>query len=145
MGVLSDRFGRSFVILIVGSISTACSFIMGWLIGLPIALIVAIGMIYAFSAIGDSPILSAGLTESVDPSYLGAAFALRSFLGFGAGAISPLAFGALLDWANPAFADVGIYRTWGWSYSMLGLGGVGVALAMYLLHRQGHHGMIGGN
>jgi MFS family permease len=105
--------------------------------GLPIALIIAIGMIYAFSTIGDSPILSAGLTESVDPSYLGAAFALRSFLGFGAGAISPLAFGALLDWANPTFPDVGLYRTWGWSYSMLGLGGLGVALAMYLLYRQG--------
>jgi hypothetical protein len=42
---------------------------MGWLFGLPIALIIAIGMIYAFSTIGDSPILSAGLTESVDPSY----------------------------------------------------------------------------
>jgi MFS family permease len=94
-------------------------------------------MIYAFSTIGDSPILSAGLTESVDPSYLGAAFALRSFLGFGAGAISPLAFGALLDWANPTFPDVGLYRTWGWSYSMLGLGVLGAALAMYLLYRQG--------
>ena len=145
MGALSDRLGRALVIIIVGSISTACSFTMGWLIGLPIALIVAIGMIYAFSAIGDSPILSAGLTESVDPSYLGAAFALRSFLGFSAGAISPLAFGALLDWANPAFADAGVYRTWGWSYSLLGLGGLVAVLAMYPLHRQRHHRMIGGN
>lgn len=140
MGTLSDRLGRASVILVVGSISTACSFVMGWLIGFPLVLIGAIGMIYAFSAIGDSPVLSAGLTESVDPSYLGAAFALRSFLGFGAGAISPLAFGALLDWANPAFSDMGFYRTWGWSYSVLGLGGLGVVLVVPLFFKQKRYG-----
>ena len=136
MGTLSDRLGRASVILVVGSISTTCSFVMGWLIGFPLVLIGVIGMIYAFSAIGDSPILSAGLTESVDPSYLGAAFALRSFLGFGAGAISPLAFGALLDWANPAFSDLGFYGIWGWSYSVLGLGGLGVVLAVLFLFKE---------
>lgn len=135
MGTLSDRLGRAQVILLVGSISTVCSFVMGWVIGLPIVLIVAIGMIYAFSALGDSPILSAGMTESVDPSYLGAAFALRGLLGFGAGAIAPLTFGAFLDWANPAFSDVGTYATWGWSYSMLGLGGLGAVLAAYVLYK----------
>ena len=135
MGTLSDRFGRAQVILIIGSISTVCSFVMGWLIGFPIVLIVAIGMIYAFSALGDSPILSAGMTESVGPSYLGAAFALRGFLGFGAGAIAPLIFGAFLDWTNPVLSDVGAYGTWGWSYSMLGLGGLGAVLAAYVLYR----------
>lgn len=140
MGTLSDRLGRAPVILVVGSISAACSFAMGWLIGFPLFLIGAIGMIYAFSAIGDSPILSAGLTESVDPSYLGAAFAVRSLLGFGAGAISPLAFGALLDWANPAFSDVGFYRIWGWSYSLLGLGGLGVVLVVPLFFKQKRYG-----
>jgi MFS family permease len=137
MGTLSDRFGRAEVIVIIGSISTACSFVMGWLIGLPIVLIVAIGMIYAFSALGDSPILSAGITESVGPSYLGAAFAVRGFLGFGAGAVSPLAFGAFLDWANPVLSDAGIYATWGWSYSMLGLGGLGAVVAAYVIYRGG--------
>ncbi len=135
MGALSDRLGRALVILIVGSISTACSFAMGWLIGFPVILIIAVGMIYAFSALGDSPILSAGLTESVVPSYMGAAFAVRSFLGFGAGSISALVFGTFLDWANPAYADAGMYVTWGWSYSVLGLGGLGVVVAVYILHR----------
>jgi MFS family permease len=135
MGTLSDRLGRAQVILLVGSISTVCSFVMGWVIGFPIVLIVAIGMIYAFSALGDSPVLSAGMTESVDPSYLGAAFALRGLLGFGAGAIAPLTFGAFLDWTNPAFSDVGTYATWGWSYSMLGLGGLGVVLVAYVLYK----------
>jgi len=135
MGTLSDRLGRAQVMLLVGSISTVCSLVMGWLIGLPIVLIVAVGMIYAFSALGDSPILSAGMTESVDPSYLGAAFAIRGLLGFGAGAMAPLAFGAFLDWMNPVLSNVGTYATWGWSYSMLGLGGLGAVLVAYFLYR----------
>ena len=135
MGTLSDRLGRALVILLVGGIGAACSFTMGWLIGFPLILVVAVGMVYAFSAIGDSPILSAGLTESVVPSYLGAAFAVRSFFGFGAGSISPLVFGALLDWANPGYSDAGMYVTWGWSYGVLGLGGLGVVVAVYILYR----------
>jgi MFS family permease len=76
------------------------------------------------------------LTESVVPSYLGAAFGVRSFLGFGAGAVSPLVFGTVLDVMNPAYSDTGIYVTWGWSYSVLGLGGVGVVLVAYFLFRE---------
>ena len=136
MGTLSDRLGRTSVILFIGSISTACSFAMGWLIGLPLGIIAVIGMIYAFSALGDSPILSTGITESVEPSYLGAAFALRGFLGFGAGALSPFIFGVVLDWTNPNFQRMGIHETWGWSYSVLGLGGLGVVITAYVLHRR---------
>lgn len=139
MGALSDKFGRAFVILLVGSISTVCSFAMGWFIGFPIVFVIAIGMVYAFSALGDSPTLSAGLTETVDNAYLGAAFALRSFLGFGAGAISPLTFGAVLDWVNPASSLGSTYGTWGWAYGVLGLGGLGVVWAAYGLYREQNH------
>lgn len=136
MGSLSDRLGRAFMILILGSISTACSFAMGWLIGFPLVLVIVIGMIYGFSSIGDSPILSAGLTENVEISYRGAAFALRSFLGFSAGAISSLTFGAILDWANPMSSATGTYITWGWSYSVLGLGGLGVVWIAFILYKR---------
>lgn len=135
MGALSDKHGRAFMILLIAGISTVCSFMMGWTIGLPFILIVIIGMIYAFAAIGDSPALSAGITESVDPSYLGAAFAVRSFFGFGAGAIAPLAFGVILDWSNPYFTSEGYYATWGWAFCALGLGGLGAVLAAYRLYR----------
>lgn len=135
MGFLSDRLGRAIMILLLGSLSTACSFTMGWLIGFPLVLVIVIGMIYGFSAIGDSPVLSAGLTEKVETSYRGAAFALRSFLGFGAGAISSLTFGAILDWANPMSSGTGTYITWGWSYSVLGLGGLGVVWIAFILYR----------
>ncbi len=135
MGALSDRLGRSRMILFIAGVSTICSFTMGWLIGFPVGFIIFFGMIYSFSALGDSPILSAGITESVDPSYLGAAFALRSFLGFSAGAIAPLVFGALLDWTNPSFSESGFYTIWGWAYAVLGWGGLGAVLAAYFLHR----------
>jgi MFS family permease len=136
MGTLSDRLGRASMILVIAGISTMCSFIMGWTIGFPFVIIVAIGMIYSFTALGDSPILSAGITESVDPSFLGAAFALRSFLGFGAGAIAPLVFGAVLDWNNPDFATQGFYANWGWAFCVLGLGGLGAVVAAYLLYKR---------
>jgi len=138
MGTLSDRIGRAKVILFVASISTFCSFSMGWLIGLPTILITAVGMLYAFSAIGDSPILSAGLSESVDPAYLGMAFALRSFMGFAAGSISPLAFGAILDWTNKGLSGTGFYTTWGWAYGVLGLGGLGAVFVAFVLLNLGN-------
>ena len=92
-------------------------------------------MIYAFSAIGDSPVLSTGLTENIDASYMGAAFAFRSFVGFGAGAVSPVVFGIILDVTNPISPSTDSYTVWGWAYSMLGLVGFGVVLAAYLLYK----------
>ena len=46
-------------------------------------MVIGIGLVYAFSALGDSPVLSAALSEAVDGPYLGAAFGLRSLLGDG--------------------------------------------------------------
>ncbi len=122
MGILSDRLGRKAVMLAMAGISTSCSFLFGWTIGFPLSVVVGLGTIYAFSSLGDSPVLSATLTESVRSSYLGAALGLRSLLGFGAGAVAPLVFGAILDWTNPQ-ADA-TYKTWGWAFSALGLGGL---------------------
>jgi len=135
MGSLSDRLGRARVILFMAGISTLCSLLFGWTIGLPFSVIVAIGIIYNFSSLGDSPVLSAGLTEVVTPSYLGAAFGLRSLLGFGAGAISPVVFGAILDWANPQGAGQTYYAHWGWAFVSLGLPGFGAIWAAHRLRR----------
>ena len=132
MGGLSDRLGRRAVLVGLAASSTACSFAFGWLIGWPMALLFAVGAVYAFTALGDSPVLSTAFTEAVPPAYLGAGLALRSLLGFGAGAIAPLVVGAVLDATNPAGAPP---TQWGWAFVTLGLGGVGAAWAALGLAR----------
>lgn len=124
MGWLSDRLGRAPVMVVLAGISTLCSFAFGWTIVLPFYLVFLAGVIYAFCSLGDSPILSASLTESVDSAYLGAAFGLRSVMGFGAGAVSPIVFGWVLDATNPGAAQGGAYHIWGWAFSVFGLGGL---------------------
>jgi len=128
MGGLSDRLGRRDVLVGVAAISTACSFVFGWLIGWPGAVIFAVGAVYGFTALGDSPVLSTAFTEAVEPAYLGSALALRSLLGFGAGAVAPLAFGAVLDLTNP---PGGVPAAWGWAFATLGLGGLGATICAW--------------
>ena len=135
MGTLFDRFDRAHVMIGLASISAACSFIYGWSIGLGLIFVIGIGLIYAFTALGDSPILSASMTEVVEPSYLGTALGLRSLLGFGGGGISPLVFGIVLDWTNPISLSSVRYTTWGWAYSILGIGGLGAVWFAYQLRR----------
>lgn len=125
MGILSDRLGRGRVMLALAIMSMTCSFLFGWSIHWPLALVIAIGVIYAFSALGDSPVFSAALTEWVDSAYIGSALGLRSLVGFGAGAIASLAFGAVLDWGNSILQGDLRYMAWGWAFSVLGLGGLG--------------------
>ena len=45
-----------------------CSFAFGWLIGGPVWIVVAIGLVYGFTALGDSPIYSTSITEVVAPA-----------------------------------------------------------------------------
>ena len=135
MGTLSDHLGRARVIFLLSVISASCSFIFGWTIQWPLIIVIGLGFIYTFSALGDSPVLSAGLTEAVKPSYMGAAFGLRSLLGFGVGSMSPMVFGLILDWTNMAAGEGGNYATWGWAFGVLGFGGLGAAWAANTLRR----------
>ncbi|HSF07621.1 MAG TPA: MFS transporter [Methylomirabilota bacterium] len=132
MGRLSDRLGRRAVLVAMAATATVCSFAFGWLIGWPLALVFAVGAVYAFTALGDSPVLSTAVTEAVHPSYLGSALALRSLLGFGAGAIAPLAFGAVLKATNLPGATPAL---WGWAFVTLGLGGLAATICAWGLPR----------
>lgn len=120
-GHLSDRLGRRIVLVTFAAASAGFSFAVGWLVALPALLLVPLVLAYGFAALGDSPVLSTALTEAVPPAYLGSALALRSLLGFCAGAVAPIAFGALLDLSNPPAAPP---QVWGPSFTALGVGGV---------------------
>jgi len=143
MGTLSDRMDRARILLALAAASMACSFLFGWSAGWPLVLVVGIGLVYAFTALGDSPILSAALTEEVDAAYLGAALGFRSLVGFGAGAVAPVAFGAVLDWSNPMIHGQRVYADWGWAFSVLGLGGAGAVWAALRFGRSRRQKMRG--
>lgn len=127
-GHLSDRFGRRAVLVATAALGALCSLGFGWLIGGPVWLLAVAAGVYGFMVIGDSPVLSAALTEAVRPGYLGATLALRSVLGFCIGAVSPILFGAVLDWTNDG---PGSPTVWGWAFGVLGLGGVLAALCAW--------------
>ncbi|MDR7521192.1 MAG: MFS transporter [Armatimonadota bacterium] len=132
MGHLSDRLGRRTVLLALAAASAGCSLVFGWLVAAPLAVLALVGALYGFAALGDSPVLSVALTEAVRPAYLGAALAVRSILGFGAGAAAPLVFGAILDATNPPGV---VATTWGWAFGALGVGGLVAACCAYGLPR----------
>ena len=135
MGGLSDRLGRGYVIMLSSGISALCSFAFGWSMGLPFVAVLAIGLVYAFFAIGDSPVLSTALTEVTPAPFLGRAFGLRSLVGFGAGAISPVVFGAVLDWMGPSGSGAVRQSAWGWAFVTLGLAGLGAFWISLRLNR----------
>ena len=120
MGTLSDRVGRRPVLVALAATSAACSLAFGWLLALPFVVVALVGAAYGFSAVGDSPVLSAAFTESVPPGYLGRALALRSLLGVGAGAVAPMAVGAVLDALGASQGPA----AWGWAFASLGVAGV---------------------
>lgn len=119
-GQASDRWGRQRVILGLALASAFCSLLFGWLIAVPLWLLALFAVLYNLAAVGDSAIHSATLTEVVPARHLATAYALRSALGFGMGALSPWLFGLVLDGAGeePRLA-------WGLAWTLLG----GVALA----------------
>ena len=129
MGRLSDRTGRRTLLVALAGAGAVVSFGIGWLIHAPSVLLIPLALAYAFVTLGDSPVLTAAVSEAVRPGYLGAVLAWRGLAGFGAGAIAPLAFGLILDWANASGA--GPASSWGTGFALLGLGGA-AALACAL-------------
>jgi MFS family permease len=128
-GTMADRWGRTKTILLWSCVSLALSFSIGWLMAVPIALLVALACLYNFAGIADSSTHSTVLAESVPAHYLGVAYAVRSVIGFGAGVISPVIFG----WALDLFAREP--HAWGVAWMTLGIGGLLGPLATWKLHR----------
>ena len=133
-GNMADRWGRIPTLLTWSCISTVLSFSFGWLIGMPIALLVIIACLYNFAAIADSSTHSTVLAEGVPAHYIGVAYAVRSLIGFGAGVVSPVAFGWALDLAGGGRTSADAFA-WGIAWSTLGFGALFGPLATWKLRK----------
>lgn len=83
-------------------------------------------LIYNTAVMADSAALTAGLVAAAPVARRGAVMALHSFLGFGAGFLSPLVFGFVLDLAGGKDDSV----AWGFAFGSLGLPCAMVPFAM---------------
>jgi MFS family permease len=72
------------------------------------------------AVMADSAALTAGLVEVTPPEQRGAALAVYSLMGFGAGFVAPLAVGAVLDAAGGANSRL----AWTLAFGALGVGGL---------------------
>jgi MFS family permease len=120
-GTASDRWGRPRVMLILSSLSLTGSFLFGWMWAWPLWLLVPAGALYNLCAIADSSVYSTALAEVVPVSRLGTAYSVRSVMGFAAGAISPVVFGATLDVGRDQFGGTSAYP-WALAWSTAGVG-----------------------
>jgi MFS family permease len=120
-GTMADRWGRTQTILLWSCVSLAISFSIGWLIAVPVLLMVALACLYNFAGIADSSTHSTVLAESVPAHYLGVAYAVRSVIGFGAGVVSPFVFGWALDFAGGGKGSTDPFA-WGVAWATLGVG-----------------------
>ncbi len=137
-GKLSDRYGRRRTIQLIMLSSAGCSLLFGWTRPLPLAIVVVISLIYGFFVTAESSVLSTSVTEMVPFNCLGTAMALQSFLGWSAASISPVVFGAILDYTNQATASTGFTPNWGPAFAVLGLGALWGPLAMHLIKKYPH-------
>ncbi len=135
-GGVSDRIGRTRTISLVMIASAALSFTFGWLINLPLWVILPAGLVYGYLIVAESPVFSTGLTELVSPGYLGAAMGMQSLVGYSLGMLSPTVFGWALDVYKGWQPFPGINGEWGAGFATCGIGALAGPIFMYLLRKE---------
>lgn len=112
------RLGRRRLIVGVMAASGALAWVAGFAPNVSAAAAFLMLAIYYLAVMADSAALTAGLVAAAAPAERGAAMAVYSAAGFGAGFVGPLAFGAVLDLAGGREEIL----AWGLAFGSLGLG-----------------------
>jgi MFS family permease len=146
VAALSDRLGRTRVIMVSATGGLVCILALGFTTALPWALTAGVGLLAATLANADSAVISTTLTEAVPAEILGRVLGVYSFLGFTAGAIAPLVFGAVLDYVgtSPSATGGGDTTGWAWAFSTLALGSLVSLVTAAALHRERGKIRVGG-
>lgn len=111
------RFGRRRVLAVVMLGSALIASLVGLSAALPLALTIAVCAVYGVTVGADSASLTAGAVAAARPGQQGLTMAFHSLVGFAAAAISPLAFGTVLDLGG----DRNL-ASWWIGFAVLGLG-----------------------
>jgi MFS family permease len=93
---------------------------LGFAAFLPWQLLAALVMLHMTLIMTDSSALTAGVVTRADGRIRGATMAVHSMLGFGAGFVAPLVFGAVLDLAGGNLSPF----AWGLAFASLGVGAI---------------------
>ena len=120
---LAMRYGRERWIWMAMLASGLLTCALGFASFLPWYALAALAMLHMSLVMGDSSALTAGLVTRADERIRGAAMAVHSMLGFGAGFVAPLAFGAVLDLGGGNLNPL----AWGLAFASLGVGAVMMA------------------
>jgi MFS family permease len=123
---LCIRFGRRRTISTIMMISLAVSAGLGLSVGISYWVAIAVLALYGLMVTADSSSLTAGAVANSPEGSRGAAMALHSFMGFGGGAVGPVAAGIVLDLSG------GPQSVTGWAMAFLSMGLASAVAALLL-------------
>ena len=124
--MLSDRLGRTAGAAVIFAVSGAVSFVVGWLLGAPMVVLIVLGFVYGFATAADSAIYSTAATELAPANRIGSTQGVQNFIGFTVGAIAPVLAGGILDIVEGAAG-------WGLAFGFNGLLAVAGLVFLWLL------------
>jgi MFS family permease len=122
----AGRIGRKRWIGLIMAASGVLCWTAGFAAVWPWWLMLCVLALHYVSVLADSAALTAGLVATTPVAQRGAAMALYSLLGFGAGFVAPLIFGATLDVTGGHTSQ----WAWGIAYGSLGIGCLTWAITM---------------
>ena len=142
-GMMADRKGRTWAIMVASTLSVGAEFFLGYLYGHSLAILVLVAAWIGFWVIADSAIYKAGLTEMVLPRIRSTSLGIQSVVGFSVTIISPMLFGKILQYFNGPVAAAEA-KVWGPAFLALGLGGAVAPVLAWILRRQKQAGLMAG-
>ena len=132
-GILADRWGRTNTAILMMVISAACAVLVGLLFDTNLYLVLMVGLIWGFAAVGDSAQFSTMVTETADQSYVATALTVQLASGF--------LITVVTIWLIPILQDI---FSWRWAFAFLAPGPIIGILAMLRLKSLPEAAKIGG-
>ncbi len=131
-GIMTDRRGVVWGIIVASMASLLAEFVVGFLFGQPLWVVLTVSGWIGFWVVADSAVFKAGLSAMVSTGRRGTYLGIQSAVGFGATIVAPLAFGWTLERLNGR-VDPAAARVWGPPFVVLGLGALMAPLSALAL------------